>query len=232
MVQPSLPRLLRGTGANLSGYGPGLLWQSSYGGNFTSLTLDGVPSGYAPISDGAGGIAFGAVTTPSSFAAIDSGHVMYGTGTSSIGHESNFFYDAANNRLGIGGSVPYDTFGPPVPSKTVSVWGDVGIYDPDDTTLGDEVIQEGDFAASDHWVTAGGCSIVGNAAAFSYNVSSTYLQQTDSNFLSEVTNDTWYAVTYTISGVSGSPSAIVYFDGTAVGDRASLTLTAGTHTTR
>jgi hypothetical protein len=110
-----------GTGANLSGT-QGILWQASAGGNVQALDTTSATDDQVLASDGLGGLGFIDVVTPSSIsssisslmpwtvdeggtglAAVTTGHVLYGGDATTLGYEANLFYDATNNRLGVGG---------------------------------------------------------------------------------------------------------------------------------
>lgn len=230
-----------GTGSDLSS-AAGIPYLPGAGIAMTSVAVGTVPAGYALGTDGSTTPTFFDVITPSELTsyisglltAVTAGHVMYGTGGASIGHELNLFYDASNNRLGIGDEATYTAAaGPDYPAKTLSVWGDVGVYDPAawEAAGTPEILKNGALTSGTYWNASTDATLTSNACTFAYSAGGlSSLYQTNLNFNSVPAASTAYVLTYTITIASGTPSATCYFS-TNIAGAASLTMTNGTHTT-
>ena len=99
------------------------------------------------------------------------------------------------------------------------------------TTLADETLQNGSFSSNcDKWLSETGFSCNSNTVIRTYYSGiPAVLQQAASNFLLPAVGNIWYKFTYTVSAVSGIPTANITTSFALVSTP--LTLTAGTQTT-
>lgn len=239
-----------GTGANLSS-ASGIPYLPGSGVAMAAVPISSVPAGQVLGSDGTGVPTFFDVITPTELAsymsglltAVTAGHVMYGTGGASIGHELNLFYDATNDRLGVGLPGTYGSdngFGPEFPAYTASIWGDAAIYDPTAITYGSEVLTDGTFAdgwaywdGSYNMTTSGGKMRFVDPTAL-YPTST--LTQVSTDFATALVADHWYRLVYTLSGcaVTGTPTPELFVwvgqSDTYPTGYQTLTLSDGEHT--
>ena len=115
------------------------------------------------------------------------------------------------------------------PDKKLSVWeGDGSIWDP--TDLGTESLTNSNLTAGTSWTQTTDCVLAADAATctFAAGTAST-VQQASGTLAVAGVGSRWYKFVYTVSGLTGTPTASITtaFASTST----SLTLTAGTQTT-
>lgn len=106
--------------------------------------------------------------------------------------------------------------------------GSFGVLDA--ATLGSTSLTNGALTSGTSWSATNDCALTANAATWTYSAgtASTLSQAAVDLAIAGVPNR-WYKLTYTVSGISGTPTASVTtaFASTTT----ALTITAGTHTT-
>jgi len=166
-----------------------------------------------------GNVGFGTSSTPNArFNIYKSGIIDYFNITSSV--DGDVMVILNNGNVGIGATTP---------DQKLSVWGgSQNIIDP--TTLGSESLTNGTLSGGTSWTATNDCTLVSNNATwtFSGGTAST-LTQTNANLTVAGVGYRWYKFVYTVSAISGTPSASITTS--FGGSTTSLTITAGAQTT-
>ena len=153
---------------------------------------------------------------------------IYGTDDTATVMDSILFktFDLDRMIINSSGNVGIGTT---TPDKLLSVWGgDGSIMDP--TDLGTESLTNGALTAGTSWTATTDCALVTNAATctFAAGTAST-VQQASGTLAVAGVGSRWYKFVYTVSGLTGTPTANIT---TAFASATTaLTLTAGTQTT-
>ena len=168
-------------------------------------------------------------TSNYSVISADNGQIILSADEGSQQGNSAFIVKVDNSeklRVDSSGNVGIGTL---TPDKKLSVWGgDGSIMDP--TDLGTESLTNGNLTAGTSWTQTTDCALATDAATctFAAGTAST-VQQASGTLAVAGVGSRWYKFVYTVSGLTGTPTANIT---TAFASATTaLTLTAGTQTT-
>jgi len=141
-------------------------------------------------------------------------------GLFTVGPSNILYVNGSTNMVGIGTTTP---------SQKLSLWdGNADIAD--STVLGSESLNNGDLTSGIPWDRTNDCVLTSDAATCTYSAGLTStIKQASGDLAVAGVGSRWYKFVYTISELSGTPTAFIT---TAfASETTALTLTAGTQTT-